>query len=282
MSNEAIKIGEQPIVVSSAAEDLSLKQWTIDDSAEIFDLMHKNAEYLGQTGFEYFVSKFKTKDHLDKDILSSPKLSFGIWDSGKLSGAIEMAFYDDEPAASITYWIGQNSTGKNLASRATRALASFSFDELGLTRLEASTNFVNIASARSLQKAGFRLYGESSIAWMFKLDNPKFKSEDPKPVVKEIKKLTNPKNPIYCVSLLELAGINRPTINHGSITKYIVEKGDVAFAIHNAQGKPEPIKHLQQGEKITIPRGHRYQDIGWAVLKAISVPPSNPSKIEYL
>ena len=61
----------------------------------------------------------------------------------------------------LGYWIGQPYAGQGRATDAVRAMLTFSFDVLKLHRVEAACVPTNVASARVLEKAGFRREGEA-------------------------------------------------------------------------------------------------------------------------
>lgn len=62
-------------------------------------------------------------------------------------------------AATLGYWIGAPYAGKGLMTEAVRVVRPFVFDELRLHRLEASCLPNNVASARVLERNGFRREG---------------------------------------------------------------------------------------------------------------------------
>jgi ribosomal-protein-alanine N-acetyltransferase len=64
-------------------------------------------------------------------------------------------------AASIGYWIGAPFAGRGLMTDAVGAVAQFAFASLRLNRLEAACLPNNAASARVLEKAGFRREGRA-------------------------------------------------------------------------------------------------------------------------
>lgn len=61
--------------------------------------------------------------------------------------------------AEIGYWVGRPYWGRGIATEAVRAVSRLSFRRLGLASLVAETMECNPASARVLEKAGFRLDG---------------------------------------------------------------------------------------------------------------------------
>jgi len=62
-------------------------------------------------------------------------------------------------AGSLGYWMGQPYAGRGYMSAAVRAVATFSFGALSLHRLEAACIPTNKASARLLEKCGFKYEG---------------------------------------------------------------------------------------------------------------------------
>ncbi|KOV91145.1 GNAT family N-acetyltransferase [Streptomyces sp. NRRL B-3648] len=61
--------------------------------------------------------------------------------------------------AEVAYWTVARARGRGVAVRATAALAHWSFEELGLHRLELTHALANEASCRVAGKAGFALEG---------------------------------------------------------------------------------------------------------------------------
>jgi ribosomal-protein-alanine N-acetyltransferase len=64
-------------------------------------------------------------------------------------------------SASIGYWIGAPFVGRGLMTDAVRAVGQYAFASLRLNRLEAACLPSNAASARVLEKAGFRREGRA-------------------------------------------------------------------------------------------------------------------------
>jgi RimJ/RimL family protein N-acetyltransferase len=61
--------------------------------------------------------------------------------------------------AQVSYWTLPRARGRGVAVAATRRLARFAFDDLGLVRLELMHSTVNPASCRVASKAGFAAEG---------------------------------------------------------------------------------------------------------------------------
>ena len=61
--------------------------------------------------------------------------------------------------AEVGYWVGEPYWGQGLATDAIRTMAKYAFETLTFRRLQAGVFATNPASARVLEKAGFRLEG---------------------------------------------------------------------------------------------------------------------------
>lgn len=62
-------------------------------------------------------------------------------------------------SANLGYWVDVAEVGRGLASAAVGALCRFADRDLGLHRVQASTNRANVASQRVLTKNGFEQFG---------------------------------------------------------------------------------------------------------------------------
>ena len=69
------------------------------------------------------------------------------------------ALYLEDGMAECSYWVVPDHRGAGIASKATRALASWAFEELRLHRLEIAHSVRNIQSCRVALKAGFASEG---------------------------------------------------------------------------------------------------------------------------
>ncbi len=76
-------------------------------------------------------------------------------ETGLLLGGCFLNHFDRAWAlANLGYWVRTSQTRKGIASRATRLLARFGFEHLGLDRVEVVVEVGNTASLRAAQKAG--------------------------------------------------------------------------------------------------------------------------------
>jgi len=87
--------------------------------------------------------------------------AFGVFDgNGLLLGGVGLNRFDSQHrSANLGYWVRTRAQGQGVAARATRRLAAFGFDTLGLCRIEIVAAMDNVASRRCAEKAGARFEG---------------------------------------------------------------------------------------------------------------------------
>jgi RimJ/RimL family protein N-acetyltransferase len=94
--------------------------------------------------------------------LRSPQTCFAIEVAGKVAGGIGYTGHRDveRVGAEVGYWLGHDFWGRGIATRALRLLTAQAFRANGeLRRLYAVPYSSNAASARVLEKVGYRLEG---------------------------------------------------------------------------------------------------------------------------
>jgi RimJ/RimL family protein N-acetyltransferase len=90
-----------------------------------------------------------------------PVTNFAIEVDGELVGSIGFMLHDDVErlTAETGYWLAEPYWGRGIMSAAVRAATEHAFRAYGLTRVYALPYARNAASARVLEKAGFRREG---------------------------------------------------------------------------------------------------------------------------
>jgi ribosomal-protein-serine acetyltransferase len=91
----------------------------------------------------------------------------GIWEDGCMVGGL--LFFPLEPlprATEIGYWLGEAASGHGLMSRASRAMLSLAFDELGLNRVALQTQVDNVRSCALAERLGFTFEGVRRQSWV--------------------------------------------------------------------------------------------------------------------
>lgn len=94
---------------------------------------------------------------LDQD----PEAILAIAGESGLIGCIGLELKDDvyRNSAELGYWLAEPYWGQGIATRSVQAIVRYAFEELGLKRIYAGVFETNPASARVLEKAGFKLEG---------------------------------------------------------------------------------------------------------------------------
>lgn len=91
---------------------------------------------------------------------AEPTLNFAIEHGGTLAGGVGLMPGDVERgrggSTAIGYWLGKRFWGQGIATEAVSLLSEHAFATLGVRRLWANVFAPNRASARVLEKAGFR------------------------------------------------------------------------------------------------------------------------------
>ena len=141
---------------------------TIDDTAELTELLRRNRDFLRpwdpERDDEFFseekqaeISRNALEAHANGSMvpLVIQNQTGGIAGRLNINGIVRGAFQ----SASLGYWVSAHDNGAGLATKAVADAIALSRGELGLHRLQAETIVHNVASQRVLQKNGFVRYG---------------------------------------------------------------------------------------------------------------------------
>jgi ribosomal-protein-alanine N-acetyltransferase len=87
--------------------------------------------------------------------------SFIIEMNGQIAGEISFRQTDEynKAKARISYWIAKAYRNKGISTKAVKIITKYAFIKYKLVRMEANVRTFNKASARVLEKAGYRLEG---------------------------------------------------------------------------------------------------------------------------
>ena len=87
------------------------------------------------------------------------EINFAIDIDGKVIGGIGLDNIEGHEAE-IGYWLGQQYSGKGIMTSAVKLVTEYGFSRLGLSRIYAYVFTFNKASARVLEKAGYKYEGK--------------------------------------------------------------------------------------------------------------------------
>ncbi len=115
------------------------------------NMVHSSYPYLLKTARKDFSEALKINNKGNK--------IFSIDINGKLVGI--MGFYNIIPKyrAKIGYWIGKDFRGKGIMTKAVKLGVNYIFKKYGVRRIYGNVRTFNKASARVLEKCGFKLEG---------------------------------------------------------------------------------------------------------------------------
>ena len=146
-------------------DETEIRLFTEQQAGRLFVLVDENREYLRE--WLPWVDGTKTAEDTRNFIRGSIEqfaanggFAAGLWYRGKLVGTIGFHKIDwPNRKAAIGYWIGAGFQGKGIVTRATRAVIDYTFDELGLNRVEIHCAEGNKKSRAIAERLGFRQEG---------------------------------------------------------------------------------------------------------------------------
>ncbi|MGH7156857.1 MAG: GNAT family N-acetyltransferase [Candidatus Saccharimonadales bacterium] len=138
---------------ASTGVNIAIQRLTPEDAAEYLRLVHANREFLEA---DHIYVPEELDDVVFKFDWPTPegRLDYGIMVNRQLIGEIDLIPQGTQ-RAEITYWIDQHHRGHGYAALAVERLAEYAFGQLRLLSLRAWVRHDNIASQRTLLRAGF-------------------------------------------------------------------------------------------------------------------------------
>lgn len=139
-----------------------IRSWQLTDAAAL--LRHANNVRVWinlRDSFPYPYTQADAKAWLAAAVLQIPETAFAIASREEAIGGIALQPQYDvyRKSAEIGYWLGEPFWGRGIATLAVKALTAYAFCRMDLERIYASVFGWNPASARVLEKAGYRLEG---------------------------------------------------------------------------------------------------------------------------
>ena len=141
-----------------------LRQWRLDDQEAL--VRHADDRRVSidlRDRFPHPYTAAHATDWLARTVPVDPPTAFAITERGSDEpvGGVGLMLQQDVERISgeIGYWLGVSRWGRGISTGAVRAATTYGFDVLGLERVFAVTFTRNVASARVLEKLGYRLEG---------------------------------------------------------------------------------------------------------------------------
>lgn len=139
-------------------DGIELRSWSVRDASEIFALVDANREHLrawlpwvdrtaGPAQIAEFIQMARRRDH-DRE-------GNGIYVGGALVGSAGLSWSTEDMEGEIGYWLAADAQGQGLITRATRALTTYGFGEVGLHRVTLKAAVENTRSRAVAERLGF-------------------------------------------------------------------------------------------------------------------------------
>lgn len=181
---ESLRGFSVPIEIKSLRGIVVLKQYSLTDVDDIFNLIDRNRDHLSQFTDRTSL-KYNSRESVEKSIVSPKrkdknKLRFAIRnETDELVGTINLRPDKKDPKkAEIGYYLGREftykATGKNYIDDAVGLLSHFAFKHLNLTELTAEVDQGNTASEKVLLRCGFSEIKNSKESVVFRLTKSEF------------------------------------------------------------------------------------------------------------
>lgn len=143
-------------------ETCTIRSWRKDDVASIVPLADNPAVARNlRDRFPHPYGRKDAKAWIRAARRSRPETAFALEVDGRAVGGIGLHPQGDvhRRAMEIGYWLGEPYWGRGIVTEAVRALTRYAFRTFGIARVYAYVYEWNPASARVLEKAGYRLEG---------------------------------------------------------------------------------------------------------------------------
>ena len=143
-------------------ETCTIRSWRKSDAVSIAQLADNRAVWRNMR--DRFPHPYRRKDAkawIRAVRKADPETFFAIAVDGTAVGAIGLHPQPDilRRSMEIGYWLGEPYWGRGIATEAVRALTRYAFEHFDIARLYGYVFEWNPASARVLQKAGYRFEG---------------------------------------------------------------------------------------------------------------------------
>lgn len=146
--------------------ELVLKEFILEDSQELFNLIDRNRNQLSQFGDETS-QKYPNLDSVRRSIsnsLNPQKLRFGIWlNNLELVGTINLTPRDEEnKCIEVGYYLGKEFEGRGIITRCVRKIVEYSLRDLNYSVICATVHPNNERSKILLRNVGFQIDKQKS------------------------------------------------------------------------------------------------------------------------
>jgi [ribosomal protein S5]-alanine N-acetyltransferase len=143
-------------------DEWMIRSWRPGDAPALAKYASNAAVWINlRDSFPFPYAREDAEAWLGAATMQIPETAFAIASPQEAIGGIGLQFQYDvsRKSAEIGYWRGEPFWRKGIATLAVKALTMYAFNRFDLERLYAAVFGWNMASARVLEKAGYRLEG---------------------------------------------------------------------------------------------------------------------------
>ena len=142
--------------------NFKLRPWTMGDKESIVE--QANNINVWKTLRDFFPHPYRLEDAetwIKDNITKEPTVSFVLEVDGKVAGSIGLTPQSDvyRKNIEIGYFLGEGYWNRGIMSEAIKIMTDYIFSNFDVVRVYASVFEANPASARVLEKAGYKLEG---------------------------------------------------------------------------------------------------------------------------
>jgi ribosomal-protein-alanine N-acetyltransferase len=140
-------------------DGVAIRSFEAADAAAIVKYADNRGVWLGlRDAFPHPYTLKDAHEWLDRALNQQPECNFAIATPEELIGGIGVGLGQGERRLSgeVGYWLGEPFWGKGIVTRAVMAFTDYVFETYDLVRVYADVFSNNTASARVLEKAGYR------------------------------------------------------------------------------------------------------------------------------
>lgn len=138
------------------------RSWKAEDAQSIAKYADNRKIWMNLR--DAFPHPYRIKDaesYISNAITKHPETSFAIATQKEAIGGIGLVLGKDvhRYSAELGYWLAEPFWGQGIMTRAVKAITEYAIQELGMLRIYAEPYHTNPASAKVLEKAGFKCEG---------------------------------------------------------------------------------------------------------------------------
>ena len=154
-------------------EELELILPIMRDAEEIYAAVRENLEEL-KLWMPWVTDDYSIEtahDFIKKNLIELSEtgaFAAAVKLNKKIVGTIGLHHLDSSnKSIQAGYWLGKNAQGKGIATRCTRVLIEYAFEELKLNRVQINCNVENVKSRAIPERLGFKLEGvHRQVEWL--------------------------------------------------------------------------------------------------------------------